>query len=435
MSNVIDIVTIIISVYLLIKSINKIRGGSRYLLHLLFFVFYVLPLIIDYCVSFPQYRYFGFDISHDDPNTRIVYDICIIAVQLIICYFKPKKDSKVGVGTSELSGKHYLYVLTIGMIAPAFIAIVLMHNPALLFVFQWREVGLFSTTVKYYSLLERWSYIGITCSALFICFEKEKLKYPVLTKIFAIICLYMNICAEGKRATSFFAITIFSIILLVKYKNHLKTTNTTFFSTQNKTILISILIAVSIGVYFMYTYTLGVHTYRGFDTDPVAAMTEVRVDFFRDDRVRMVLYSEMNPTTIKVLDHRCQTVFNEYRHCLVPTYCRQFLGIPRDPIIYQHYFTRGLTEASRVSEDVGFMTVSYFDELIANFGIIIGVILFSLLCLGLGRLADMFPYPVNILVISSFVLLNMFDISYIIRYLEITALVCYIYYRHSKRMV
>ena len=73
-----DIFTIFLSIYFLLQAVKHLAGKSIFIIYILLYAFYILPLDLDYLISFPAYlnpRHHGFYISYDDALTRVIYDI------------------------------------------------------------------------------------------------------------------------------------------------------------------------------------------------------------------------------------------------------------------------------------------------------------------------------------------------------------------------
>lgn len=428
----VDIITLIISGWFVAHSFKNITASNRYTYHLLFCVFYVFPILIDTLYKIPDYENIGFSLSAEDTSTRYIYDVVLLLGQYIILYFKNNHKEQSNDDIDENVSNYNRYLI-IGMLLPSLVAIFLVKNPMLLIVFQWRELHIFDQGVAFYYVAERFSYIGITCVLLLLFSNQSQGLEGILKRILYILFLYFNICIQGKRAAFFFSIIVMLLILFFKYKKYLKSNGRSFFSYKNISIGLLFAVVMSISINLLYTTSIDVQLKRTADGDNETAMTNTRIDFFRDDRIRMAIYSENNPEKIRILDNYGQTMISDIKNEFFYFWTTVFFKIKREPLTYQHYFSNGVVGNSTVSEDVGFMTVTFFAELISNFGIILGVLLFPLLCVWFSKVTDKFPYPLNIIIASVFVLLNMFDTSYIFWYLEASVLLCYSYYRKSLK--
>ena len=70
---IIDYITILVSCFLLFKTIKKKKLKTRYVYYIVFFVIYVVPVVLDYTIGFPNYymgymskKYLGFIYSQND---------------------------------------------------------------------------------------------------------------------------------------------------------------------------------------------------------------------------------------------------------------------------------------------------------------------------------------------------------------------------------
>ena len=70
------------------------------------------------------------------------------------------------------------------------------------------------------------------------------------------------------------------------------------------------------------------------------------------------------------------------------------------------------------------MTPCIYAELISNFGFI-GALGMPFLCIWFASKADKYPYPFNIMILVSFIVIQMYAISYMAYYFEFVLLMCW----------
>lgn len=416
-----DIFTVVVATFLLIRHWHQfIWGSSRYVIFLLFFIFYVFPLYLDLMVGIPSYGDNGFRVSSRDQLTRGIYDLSLIFSMFIILYYKRKKeeDSTQLSKTTPFKINTYVYI---GMVMPAILTIFVLKEIALLYTFQWRELEIFEM-MNFYSYVEHLTYIGITCS-IFLLFRTDKgLLSP--SRFIGLIFLYINICVQGKRAILFFAVINIVILLYILYRqkkqNHEKTLG----------LALGSIVVVALLVGYMFVLNLTVKIGRGYnESDAESIISSTRVDFLRDDRVKLALFSETHSDNWPMLDYPCQTILYDVMSIFPTNLIFIKLGIPY--YTYQHYLTKCL-DHTKFDKDNHYMTPCVFAELVSNFGIIIGILLMPLLCVWFAKKADKYSYPVNITVICSFVLINMFSIEYVMFYLEFATILCLVTNRKAS---
>lgn len=422
MRTFVDIFTIVISIAFLFLSIKRIRNSSRYIIHIIFFIFYVFPIVLNYTIGFQHYIHQGFYISYDDILTCIVYDIGVVICQLILLFsFKHQKRKQTATNNTP-AGKNYILLLFIVALAPTVLTVVLLGKPAMLYTFQWREYGLFSTAGSY-AQIEKITYLGISCAIMILLHPEGKvILWP---RLLSIVLIFFNVCIQGKRGIMFFTllnvlINMFFIYMHIKGK-----------IAKRIYVLTTSAVSLFFAVY-MISMSINVKLERGYQEEDYDRLyNSVRVDFFRDDRVKLAIYSELYPEKMEMLDYYGQTFMSNPMYFFPLYYLIQPLNLNIHSYQeYLSYATAGhahptFTKASD-STSLNFMTPTIFAEFISNFGILLGFILYPLMCIWISSVVDRFRYPMNSFILCSFLLLNLFSFNYIALYLEFILLLCFI---------
>lgn len=421
-----DWLTIIILLFVTIKNISKVLTETRILVFMIFFMFYILPLVLDYLVGFPEYfnRTAGFTESQVDLPTRIVYDFCLLLCSWIILRYKPKKkDSSHSVfELSEKTSTVLKAFLIIGMLLPALFVILLRMPSFMLVVPMWREIELIEIP-KNYSLVEQLDFAGVCCCILCLFGKLKNVAIP--TRLLSLFMLYVNICIEGKRGIVFFTLMCAVLLWIV----HQQVGNT----SKKKRIagLIRIAIIGVVVIMAMIVISVNVKIDRGYDDDPTVLYTALRVDFLRDDRVRLALYEIVHPGSYKVLDYPGQTIwpFITWVFPLNILFSKMFgFSAPH----YSFYLSSALL-GGNIDKDESFMTPSVYGELISNFSLL-GVLFMAIMAIWFIKKADSFPYPINLFIIIAFTAWQMYPLGYIMLFLEFTFVLCVLYrIRNNKR--
>lgn len=424
---IIDIITLIISLALFLLNVRTIKFKRNFIIYLFVFLFYVFPLFLDYVIAFPTYDYSkmirGFDESYLDSNTRIIYDIGILITQFFILYYRRKNLSyfNYSEGSTEEIKMKLKPVLLISMVFPTIATLLLPGDKSILYLFQWREYSLASMS-PFYGLLEQISYIGIS-SALFLMFDNKQKKSFILLLI-CFLFIYVNMCIQGKRSISFFAI----LNIVIIYLPGIRKKQTDLKRNYLPIVMISIFAFV-----FMLSQTMNVQSSRGMDVGNRNVMyTITRVDFLRDDRVRTAIYAELYPEKMTMLDYRGETLLT------LPIRLFPINYLFKNQEAYLKSYTRYLSAAIEKVDYVNVipnMTPAIYAELISNFGLFLGIVFFPVLCLLFVRWTDKYPYPFNGMILVSFVLMQMYDMRYILWYLEFVYILCLVYKNKTKRAI
>lgn len=414
----IDILTIIISICLFYKGKKYFYKDARFLILGVLWVFYILPMVLDYIVMFNDYSYSGeyngLAIPRKDLVTVLCYDVALIIIQLVILYYPAKFYNSFGCiqKNTNMQQKYYIYLLIAAAI-PTIMTICLLHNTKMLFMMQWRELQLFPTGGPY-STIERFSFLGVVCSVILTFGKRTKHNRHVYLRILGILFTYFNICIQGKRAIMFFTVICILLTLIINIVTNKK------LGVSNKKYFFTLFLLIPIAAIFMILMSFTVKVERGYDpNDTDKFYTTSRIDFFRDDRVRMAIYAETNDN-MQILEYPLQTLPAEIGSLHGFNYILNFLG--GGVAAYQTHFTYAMTQKKKPPildvKNESWMTVTFFAECISNFGIILGTLVWILVCLLFVRLISGSLYPFNVMYLSLFVLLNLFDLTYLAIYIE-----------------
>ncbi len=142
--------------------------------------------------------------------------------------------------------------------------------------------------------------------------------------------------------------------------------------------------------------------------------TSLRIDFFRDDTTKMVLYSLLNQDAQRILSFPGQS----FLYQIGSMFPLSFLGVPY--IGYNTFVTTYMLGVS-VSAGYNWMTTSIFDEMIANFGLLgfwIAPALFGIL----GKIADKQTIEYRKYTVATATLLLMYSLNYIMWFLQMWVL-------------
>lgn len=415
---VIDILTIVISLIIAYKCLKKIKESSIYIIYFFFFFIYIIPLILDYVIGLPKYlfywdatnstydKYEGFIKSYKDVPTRIIYDVFIILFQIILLRFRPKLKTHghidVGCNTLIIRKNILLLLVLLSFIPIIFsVAVGYYYIPIL---YGWRENPFLSFIQEsnYYSTIERLTYIGITASLLCLMAPKQNLFFKILMLI---IC-YMNISIESKRSIIFFAMAVF---FLLKYSGY---------GGKIKTVKLAIIAIIGVGVMIAYSIYIKTHI-RGY-TEYDQLYTNIRIDLFRDDTMRLVIYSIISNMK-SVIDYPFQSYLTEIIFIFPLDILNGLFRLEVPQVGFNTYLTSALIGAP-LSAGERWMTTSMIDEAIANF-FLIGCIIVPIILGKISHFVDRSKPFVQVVLLSSVLLTFMYSFNYIAYYLEFALII------------
>lgn len=427
-----DWLTIIISTFFILKYYKRIVQSSRYLIYILFFVFYVFPLFLDCFFMPPVYSDWlgrGFKVAAEDTVTRTIYDIAIIYTQIVILFWDRSKDTRICVRDVIVSNKNEgtsgtYFFLWFGMIVPTVFAAFASSHKFILYTLQWREYYN-AALVSRYTYCEKLSYIGVACSLTLLFYVKSKTVFRmIIQKILCIVFLYTSICIEGKRSIIFFSVLIILLIMIPGLRDKAMTLK------ERKRKIFRLIALASIALLAMVAFTLFVKIInRGYNPEDLNELyTAIRIDFLRDDRARLAIYSLIYPERIKMLEYMPQTFLSNGT-----------AFFPIDYILYKNNisypsYAQFLTSALLGYEHSAVMTPALYAEMISNFSII-GCIIMPFLCIWFSNIINRNDYPINVFILVCFVFLQMYDFTYIAYFIEFTFMLCLLKKIHLCRNI
>lgn len=377
--------------------------------------------MLDYIIGSPMYlslstpsRFHGFVISVNDEATRIIYDLFILTTQLLVLKYRWKFKivhddrtsgfEKIGDTGLLFSRKEMSIIFILSIFTP--LLCVITGRTMITYTFGWRELSLGHPILEQgnYSLFEKLSYLGVT-SSVFLLFWKDdnrrKLSKIVRTFI-AIILLYSNVCIEGKRSILFFALIMCFMIQLFFPRGRYATVK----------LVLSSIVIISVVIFTSIYVKTNFRGYSSFEN----LYTTFRVDLFRDDTVKMVIYSFLNKELDPLLNWPFQSYITQL-YSIFPLDILNGIGVLHLPHIgFNVYLSAALARQS-IESGVNFMTTSVADELIANFHIF-GMLMLGPFLVEIARFIDkQIPFE-KILWIGVVVLLFIYPLNYIAYYVE-----------------
>lgn len=334
----------------ILSLISIIRVGIKpfTLLQIIFFLVFVLPIFLDILNGSPSYYDFpGFRDSADDSKVNFFYNIFVIFISYFNWFFRGKNTININI-KNEFKGFDIALVLI--AILPL-IAVLFSPDPS-----YYSSYGIDKPTnielVFFHSFISLLTNISVTiCAYLIVRMELRKLIFIIFLGLIVLVDFWLN----GKRAIVLIFVMVYAIFHWLKNKNI-------------KSIFTIIILLIGFSLFNNWYQS----TIRDFDSEvnKSEAYESLRIDYFRDQRIKMVIYSILYPENMKILEHTGQSFLFDLTFYIPRTMWED------KPYPYAVYFTSAMYYAP--IEDRGWgMTTSIYDELIANFGIL-GIIIFQI---------------------------------------------------------
>ncbi|MBN1587261.1 MAG: hypothetical protein JW937_07515 [Candidatus Omnitrophica bacterium] len=353
------------------QQIIKGRRHSVYFVLPVFFMFCGLPLFLDEIFGRPGYlNKPGFALASADETTGIIYCLYMALVPVILlCFGKPKLKMS---GATTNSGyaprgnrsakqkKTRTWIICWMVLLSPIVLVCLSPLPA--------EYLTFSDTLRFSDSYDEFhtyvtlaSNLAALAGAYLIAVSTPRVpgRWPRLGTLAAVtVFMLLAVWIHGKRN-----IVVIMAVLALMALHH---------RGLLKGVRAAVLIVASLIVVFGYSFFFQVHTERVSTT----WYENVRMDFGRDDAIKMTLFAELNPEVMRILEYRGQSLV-----FLVVSYVPRKLW-PEKPLPYAQYFTSALFLSSPRMWGWG-MTTSWLEEAIANFswlGMLLGPLCIALVC-------------------------------------------------------
>lgn len=411
-----DIVTLLLTALMCVSAAKRWKRSEKSIFFYVFVFFYVVPLFLDYLCAFPDYSYsadlYGFKMTYMDPLTRVIYDCIILLVQWMLLHLRIKTEKPVVFVHEEKWFKQIKKMLYVGIFSAPVMTLLFGSNKAILYTFMWRENEL--APGGYLPVAERLSYVGICCAVVLFFLKTTEHRFE--RRLISLLLIYVNVCIEGKRSITFFLLLVVFIVMFPGILDR----SISLKSRRRRMVVLAILLMLCLTIMVIFTITVKMENrgYAGFGS----VYTTLRIDFFRDDRVRMAIYSMLYPQEMTILTYPGQTLIPAILHFFPLDYIFGFMGV-RQPMAYTAYISAALRGSSMVSQQEAFMTPAIFAELLSNFHVI-GIILFIAVTLWCAKQVRKYPYPANVFIIISYAMLQTYSIAYMSFLLEATVIMC-----------
>lgn len=342
---IIKLITIFIGTIILINDVKMFTKTKRitinFGLECVIYFFYYIPLICDLFIGRPTYkRYFkGFIESYSNFETELIYCLIIIYILYIFHKYNLKRKDEIDINFEDNKYTTFISLMIFFVIIGLLVYIVCSIDNEL-----WKEIFSYNMRNIYTSeaiLLKNLAFVLILMSLIFIVIGdsnlwlKTFLMFPII-----LFAFFLN----GKRTAVFLG--VFGLLFIVIIKKMIK--------NKYKLVALILFVSIMLGCYIDY--------YGKNVTLVDDGYTSYRINFGRDDTLKMTIYRELNNN--KILEYRGQTMIFYFTFFIRRSVWKN------KPFPFATYFTASLVELDGI-KDLGWnMTTSIFDETIANFGFI-----------------------------------------------------------------
>ncbi len=337
----------------------RLLHGDRNSLLIVYFVFYaeyVVGIGLDLILGIPSYfEQPGFTISCRDPYVRMFYCVFIILVPLILVW-NVKSHTKTAYTPSP---RWVITIFRLGYILP--VCLVFLAPDPKVYLTYPGAIGIDDLGIAAFHIIVSMA----TMFAVFCIAGRclvDSLNRRIITEV--VLATALSIWINGKRYIVAEALML--VILALWYRG----------AVTGKKLFWTMLIGVSLLGVFSVSYQFYIRSISFAGSSRDDAIENARVDYTRDSRVKMSLYSVLYPDKMQILKYPGQ---NMLYYATIP--------IPRriwkdKPPPYSDYFTCAML--NEYPHYLGWgMTTGVFDEAISNFGlfgILIGPFLIRWFC-------------------------------------------------------
>lgn len=343
----------LIPTLLCVYSIFKVGIKPLTIIQIVFFIIFVFPIFLDIIFSKPEYRsFYGFYIYAEDNRVAFIYNLFIVSVSYFNYFFRGKKIVNLNISNSLIKIDIFLILIALLPLFFIFFApdidLYKLYGGASI-----RDFDEFSNT--FHGFLNIFTFVSaFICSYLIIKNFNKRFFLTFLLFLIVIADFWLN----GKRTI----VLIFLFFLGLFY----------FIVNKNLKSFLFLLILLLTYSFYNSWYQSNI---RDFDDSKSfnEKYENIRVDYFRDQRVKMAIYGELKPYKIKILPYRGESfIFSS-------TFFIPRSIWPNKPYPYAQYFTSAMFNSEPKLWGWG-MTTSIYDEFIANLGLI-GLLLIQILLL------------------------------------------------------
>lgn len=362
----INLLAILWTTVCLLFSIKYIvRGKSKTIniIYIVFYIFFVIPVILDIVIGRPNYYNSpGFYLASRDEVTSIIYAIYISIIPLIWRIFSKSKSDifKISIARFNFNIIHKI-LLNILAVSPI---IGLLFSPDLSTYINYAASprGLLSVEgSSYHILLSRLSLVSIIAIFLLLMIKKKIYLFSIVA-YFPLI--FFSVWIHGKRSIVMITILLFTYLLW--NKKILRGFNLVIYG----------ILIVTLFILFSNSYQTDFRYSASSSKNLEYIYENFRIDYGRDDVTKLAIYAELNPNEVEILEYRFQSFLFSMTGFIPRSWW------PEKPYPYDYYLTSAV-ELVNMQILPYKMTSSILDESIANLswlGMLIGPLIIFFIC-------------------------------------------------------
>lgn len=377
MLSLINILTFLWLLWFAVQSGRRIAKGDQRAIHFvipILFIFCGIPLLLDETIGRLDYaKYPGFALASNDLLACYIYCAYMAYIPVFWLFLnkhfnrqRQRQKGAVPIEQQRLRLKKTFFTsdlfLFIVMASPV-VAVIFTENPLLYLRFSTTlRSGADDVFGETHSFISLASNLSVVAGAAWIVLAKPQIygRWPHRSRFFIyFIFVFIAIWLHGKRAILGTALVL--LLLALRYRGIVNSRNFYRISVS------FVVLLLSYSLFFQF-YSNRIST---------TLYENMRIDYGRDDVIKMTIFAKLNPSVIKILDYRGQSLMFD-----------MFFYIPRNlwpekPFPYAQYFTSAIF-LLRDAQLMGWgMTTSWLEEAIANFswfGFLIGPLWIWFIC-------------------------------------------------------
>ena len=359
-----DIALVIISTVIVIKTYRDLISYrnlslSAYVIFLCY-IFNCFPILLDLLMGTPNYiMYYDFELAANNDTVSMIYDVYILAA--IICFYIYYKKNVVPASESYLKYSKKLWVIQDLLIISPILVVLLFGGGVGEFVYASLADREVDSNIS--AIVNQLMFISL----YFFCVREFGQKKKALTGLWLVFFLIILALISGKRF-------IIAVVLLSYFFCFICSRWVGKYNTHMTAML---LVVGSFFMAFIVYYITNVKVMGDFSG---YIYSQLRIDFGREDVTKFVIMRELEGQPI--LDYRGESIISTL-----------LMFVPRTvwaakPYPHYRYLTSSLVGGT--PEDLHFgMTPSVFEMMIANFGIIIGIVIAIALIIAITKFGDL----------------------------------------------
>lgn len=372
MTIILDIILVLLASYIAFKAGKRIFDNTTSSLMdyviIVTYIFNAVPILMNLLFGLPMYGisswYESFDVAANCELVNIVYDIFTISVFLFCHHYAIKYANATKAVGFQIYSSLVLKLLFIVSIMPLILAVLFGHYDSYLIFESASRRGLAGGQVSLLIASEILGLIAFHCW-FFIGAKKDRSYLWLLLYDFLILWI------DGKRYL------MATIVILFVYFYY----NSSYCITKklNLKLIGAVLLPIFAAVYISYSFAYKIDENLA-ELGREMTYLNYRIDFGRDDVTKHVLYEELI-TKKPIIEYRGETILSTI-----------FFWVPRSlwpakPYPHYRYLTASIYGITIDDLNSG-MTPSIFEMSIANFGVILGIIMTSVILIAITKYFD-----------------------------------------------